>query len=298
MPKAKANGLELEYESFGDPRDPTVLLIMGLGAQLLSYPEPFCEEIVSRGFRTIRYDNRDTGLSTWFDAAGNPDFSALLAGQPAPVPYTLDDMAADAVGLLDFLGVKNAHVVGTSMGGMIAQQVAISYPERVLSLTSIMSHIGGRDATPPTPEATATLYSRPPTDRDAYIEYSVEVSRVHRGPSFDEARVRDGAALAFDRAFHPAGTARQFAAIVAAPSRREGLRGLSVPTLVIHGVEDPLVPVENGRLTAELVPGSELLLMPGVGHDLPPAWWSRMADAIVANARRGHTQVGVGVAER
>ena len=298
MPKAKTNGLELEYESFGDPRDPTVLLIMGLGAQLLSYPEGFCQEIAARGFRAIRYDNRDVGLSTWFDAAGIPDLSALLARQPAPIAYTLADMAADAVGLLDFLGVKVAHVVGTSMGGMIAQQVAISYPERVLSLTSIMSHIGGVDATPPTPEAAATLYNRPPADRDAYIEYSVEVNRINWGPSFDEARARERAPIIFDRAFHPAGTARQFAAILAAPSRREGLRRLSMPTLVIHGVEDPLVPVENGRLTAELVPASELLLMPGVGHDLPPDWFSRLADAIAANARRGHTQVGVGVAER
>ena len=305
MPEVDAGrGIRLFYEEFGEASAPPLLLVMGLGAQLLSWDERFCAELAGRGFRVIRFDNRDVGLSTWLDELGMPDLPGIASGT-ARAPYSLHDLADDACGLLDALGIEGAHVVGASMGGMIVQLMAIHRPERVLSLCSIMSFCDGAfGSVPATPAAQATLLTSPPVERDAYVTYSVGVSRVNWGPSFDEERARRRATRAFDRAFHPAGTARQLAAIWATRSWREDLASVQCPALVIHGVDDPLVPVENGRRTHAALPaGAELLLVDGMGHDLPPHEWSRLADAIAANAARAKvsqrtSSSRVGVAKR
>lgn len=280
-------GVELFYEEFGSADAPALLLIMGLGAQLLTWPEAFCETLARRGFRVIRYDNRDVGISTWFDAAGMPDLGGIRDGV-ARAAYDLHDMADDAAALLEALQIPAAHVVGASLGGMIAQLLTIEHPERVLSLCSIMSACESAfELVPPTEAAMATLLTPPPLDRDGYIEYLVTVNRVNQGPSFDEERTRGIAARAYDRAFHPAGTARQLAAQWATASWRSELAGVRCPALVIHGLQDPLLPAENGRRTHAALPaGAELLLIEGMGHDLPPFAYEQIADAIAANAAR------------
>lgn len=288
MPRVPVKtGVELFYEEFGSAEAPPLLLIMGLGAQLLTWPEPLCGTLAGRGLRVIRYDNRDVGLSTWFDEAGMPDLGGIREGVARP-PYTLPDLADDAAALLEALQIPAAHVVGASMGGMIAQLLAIGHPERVLSLCSIMSYCDGAfDSVPPTEAAMVTLMTPPPFDRDGYIEYQVAVNRVNQGPSFGEGRTREVAGRAYDRAFHPIGTARHLAAIWATPGWRFELAGVHCPALVIHGIEDPLVPVENGRRTHAALPaGAELLLIEGMGHDLPPFAYEQIADAIAANAAR------------
>lgn len=286
MPRARANGIEIEYETFGDPADPALLLVMGLGAQMILWPEEFCSDLAARGLHVVRYDNRDVGRSTWLDQAGMPDVAGALAaamqGRPIASPYRLRDMAADAVGLLDALEVDAAHVVGASMGGMIAQTLAIEHPARVRTLTSIMSTTGHPGLPPARPEAMAVLVTPAPTERAAAIEHGVRVWRTIGSPGFpfDEAEVRERAALAFDRGVNPPGIARQLVAILASGSRREALRGVQVPSLVIHGAADPLVPVEAGRDTAQAVPGAELLEFEGMGHDLPRPLWPRFVEAI------------------
>jgi len=238
----------------------------------------------------VRYDNRDVGLSSRIDAKGGDFMTSFLAasqGQPVDAPYLLTDMAADAIGLLDHLGIDQAHVVGASMGGMIAQTIAIEHPDRVLTLTSIMSTTGEPGVGQPTPAAMERLIVAPPTDRNSAIEASVASTKVIGSPDhFDEDRVRVRAAAAYDRAFSPAGTARQLIAILASGSRAEALRALKVPTLVIHGDVDALVTTSGGRRTADLVPGAELLIVEGMGHDLPLAMWPQIVEAITNNTRR------------
>jgi pimeloyl-ACP methyl ester carboxylesterase len=270
MPRATANGMELEYETFGERSAAPLLLIGGLGTQLITWDEAFCELLAGRGFYVIRFDNRDAGLSTW----------------PGGL-YTLDDMAADAAGLLDALGIPAAHIVGASMGGFIAQLVALDHPEHVLSLTSIMSGPNGEDRVQPTPEAQALLVTPVPPTREERIALALVAKQKLLGPDdpYDEAYERAKASRAIDRAYHPAGFARQMQAILAAPSRIPDLPAVRVPTLVVHGDADILVPVENGRLVAAAIPGARLLEIRGMGHDLPKRVWPKVVDAIADLAR-------------
>lgn len=280
MPRAISNGVELEYDTFGERRSRPLLLVMGLGTQLIAWEEDFCKKLAERDFYVIRFDNRDVGLSTHLEEFGTPDLAAVMSRQARP-PYTLDDMADDAAGLLDALGIPAAHVVGASMGGFISQLIAIKHPEKVLTLTSIMSALGGADDVPASPEVTAALLAPPPSDRDGLIEWGVSMSRLLGSPRyFEEERSRALRVQAVDRAVSLSGPLRQLAAIIAAPSRREALGRTSVPVLVVHGDSDPLVPVENGRRTAAAVPGARLVIVPGMGHDLPPQVWAQVVDAI------------------
>lgn len=291
MPRVDAHGIQLEYDTFGDRSGRPLLLIMGLGGQMIMWDEGFCEALAADGHFVVRFDNRDIGLSTHFDEHGLPDLAELMtafeSGGPATSPYSLDDMADDTAGLLEALELESAHVCGASMGGMIAQTVAIRHPERVKSLVSIMSTTGEPGLPGPTAEAMQVLISPAPTNREEAIERGVKTWSIIGSPGFpfDEPRTRERAAAFFDRAHHPQGQARQLAAIVAHGSRRPALRELSVPTLVIHGDSDPLVPIEGGRDTAAAVPGAELLVIEGMAHDLPPGAWPTIVPAIAR-----HTQ--------
>lgn len=269
MPRASANGIELEYEAFGPPDGAPMLLIGGLGTQLVSWDEEFCKLLADHGYHVIRFDNRDAGLSTWMDGE-----------------YTLDDMAADTVGLLDALGIPAAHLVGASMGGFIAQLVALNHPERVLSLTSMISGPNGDDQVAPTPEAQALLLAPVPPTFEERVELSVTAKQKLLGPGdpYDEDYERAKAVRAIERAYHPAGFARQLRAILAAPSRIERLRSLRIPTLVIHGDADILVPVDNGRRVAAAIPGVRYLEIADMGHDIPRRAWPQVVDAIDALA--------------
>jgi pimeloyl-ACP methyl ester carboxylesterase len=288
MPDVRSNGLTISYETLGDPSDPALLLVMGLGAQLIDWPDEFCEMLAARGFHVIRFDNRDIGLSTWLDELGPPDLAAIFGGDFATVPYLLSDLAADTAGLLKELGVAKAHVVGASMGGMIAQQLVIDHPDLVASVCSIMSTTGDRMVGHPTPEAAAALMRPPAADRDGAIAAAVATSRVIGSTGFEvvEADLVRRASAKYDRAFHPAGTQRQYAAIIASPDRTSALAAVAVPALVVHGEADPLVGVSGGRATAAAIPGAELLVIPGMGHDLPHGVWPTVVDAIVTNATR------------
>ncbi len=291
MPRARANGIEIEYEEFGSPQSPAMLLIMGLGAQMILWRDDFCRLLVERGFRVVRFDNRDVGRSTWLDHLGVPNImqamAAAVSGQPFDAPYRLSDMAADAAGLLDALGIAKAHVVGASMGGMIAQTLAIEHPERVASLTSIMSSTGEPGLPPPEPQAMSVLLAPQPNTLEAAIERGVQVFRTIGSPKyFDEQEVRELAGKAFDRGFNPAGVMRQLAAILASGSRKEALANVRVPALVIHGRIDPLVPFAAGEATARAIPGAELLAFEDMGHDMPRPLWPSMIRAIEATARR------------
>jgi pimeloyl-ACP methyl ester carboxylesterase len=287
MARLEANGIEIEYETIGDAKAPPMLLIMGLGAQLKTWNDGFCQALSDRGFYVIRYDNRDAGLSTKMDEAGPADIGAAFGGHPDPA-YTLDDLADDAVGVLDALDIRAAHVVGASMGGFIAQLVAINHPDRVLSLTSIMSGPGGEDAVPPTPETAVVLIQAPGPTREERIAFAVQTKRVlvGEGNPFDVEEERRRAELLYDRSYHPLGFGRQLVAILAARSRMEALPGVTVPTLVVHGIDDPLVPLENGRLVAAAVPGARLMELEGTGHNLPERHWAAVADAIAETARQ------------
>ena len=272
MPRTSANGIDVTYETRGDPASPTLLAIHGLGAQMTDWPPGFLDGFVDQGFHVVTFDNRDQGKSTWLDDAGTPDLGALLGDPTVPVPYRIADMAADAAGLLDALGIDRAHILGVSMGGMIAQQFVIDHPQRSATLTSIMSTPSPAVGAP-TPEASAALLVPPAEGRDAAIEQSVAGSRIIGSPGFpfDEAGHRERAAVHYDRGYHPEGTARQLAAILASPDRTEGLREVGIPTLVVHGAEDPLVTLPGGEATAAAVPGAELWVVEGMGHDLPAA---------------------------
>jgi pimeloyl-ACP methyl ester carboxylesterase len=288
--RARANGIELCWDSFGDAGAPPLLLIMGLASQMIAWPDEFCALVAERGFRVVRFDNRDIGLSTRFDSAGVPDIGAALTaalqGKPVDAPYRLSDMAADAFGLLDALGIGRAHVVGASMGGAIAQTMAIERPERLLTLTSIMATTGEPGLPPPTPAAMGVLLKPPVTTLDGYIRSYVETWKVLRAGSFpdDEALDRERAEAVFARGLHPAGVARQLAAILASGSRKAALRSVRVPTLVLHGDADPLVPLACGVDTAESIPGARLVVLPGMGHALPISFWKRIVEEIATHA--------------
>lgn len=294
MPRVTANGISVEYDTFGSAQDRPLLLVMGLGAQMIHWDEAFCEGLARRGHHVIRFDNRDVGLSTRFDETPVPDMGALvaqmIAGQSPEVPYTLDDMAEDAFGLLDALDVEHAHIAGASMGGMIVQAMALARPERVRTLTSIMSSTGNPALPPASPEAMGALTSPVPADLDAYLDRSVALARIIGSPGFpfDEARTRERARLAFERGLYPAGTARQMAAIVAHGNRRPRLEQLRIPALVIHGSADPLVPVHGGRDTHEALQGAEWLEIEGMGHDLPPGTFEPITEAISRLTERHH----------
>jgi pimeloyl-ACP methyl ester carboxylesterase len=285
--RAQVGPVELVYETIGDPSGEPLLLVMGLGMQLIHWDRELCELFAERGFHVIRFDNRDAGLSTQIDAPV-PNVMRLMAGLPVPVPYRLDDMAADAFGLLDHLEIERAHVAGTSMGGMIAQTMAIRRPERVRSLASMLSTTGDRRVGTPKLRVWSVLMRRAPRDRDAYIAYFKRLFRMIGSPAYpaDEKRIHERAGATYDRGHHPAGTARQLAAILASGSRTAGLRRLEVPTVVIHGRSDPLVPPRGGVATAKAIPNAELITIPGMGHDMPKELWPTFVDAIARNAAR------------
>ncbi|MFL5891224.1 MAG: alpha/beta fold hydrolase [Solirubrobacterales bacterium] len=285
---ARVNGVELAYETFGDPVDETILLIMGLGVQMLGWDEEFCRMVAGRGYRVVRFDNRDVGHSTKIEGGPRPDVMGAVAGDGSSASYLLDDMADDCAGLLDELGVKAAHVVGASQGGMIAQALAIRHPERVLSLLSIMSTTGERAVGQPHPEAIPALLTRPPAGRDGYVDFVVGAWKVIGSPGFpaDESALRARAGASYDRGIFPEGTARQLVAIIASGDRTEALRKLDVPATVIHGTSDVLVDVSGGKATAAAIPGARLELIEGMGHDLPRQLWPRFLDLIVETAER------------
>ncbi len=285
MPRTRVGEVEIEFEVDGPPGGRPLLLIMGLGSQMVRWPPAFLGELAARGYRVIRFDNRDVGGSTHLEAAGSPDLPSLLGaaarGEAPPVPYTLEDMAGDAAGLLDALGIGSAHVLGVSMGGAIAQVLAIRHPTRVRSLVSVMSTTGAPDLPPPTPEAMAALLTVPPRDREAFLEHSVHTYRVIAGELFDEALERELAARVFERGIDPAGTARQLAAMITAPSRREALRAVRAPAVVLHGAADPLVPVQHGEDTARHLPAARWMVLPGLGHWFPAFHRPDVMEALV-----------------
>jgi len=284
-------GIEVAYERLGDEQAPPVLLVMGVGAQMIGWPDGFCDELVGRGLQAIRFDNRDAGLSSHFAGAPVPDLAAALAGDFSSAAYTLSDMAADAVGLLDALDLVSAHVVGASMGGMIAQAMAIEHPGRIRSLTSIMSTTGDRSVGQPRTEALVALAGPPPVSRSEVIDRSVRAFRAVGSPGFrvDQAELRERAGRAYDRAYDPLGLARQAVAILASGDRTAALASVHVPTLVVHGSDDAMCDVSGGRATAAAVPGAELVIFEGMGHDLPRALWPEMAARITALVQ--HTEM-------
>jgi pimeloyl-ACP methyl ester carboxylesterase len=277
MPRAKNGNVEIEWQSFGDDQPETILLVNGLGSQMTRWPEGLCEKLTARGYRAIRYDNRDTGLSTWPTEG-----------------YRLSDMAADGIAVLDAAGVKKAHLAGVSMGGMIVQTIAIEHPDRVLSLTSIMSATGAPGTLDSTPEAAAVLNSTPPdprTDFEAFVAHGVKNALVIGSPAYPwpDGALRQRVIAEYERAFNPAGVGRQMAAIRADGDRTERLSRLKVPAVVLHGAADPLVPPAGGEATAAAIPGAELRIIPGMGHDVPPSLYDTFVDAIVAAAQRAKT---------
>lgn len=284
MPRVRVGEVELCYESMGEGTP--LLLVMGIGVQLVFWPEDLCRALAERGFRVIRFDNRDVGQSSRMDHLGVPDVRRQLLrwslGLPVRAPYRLDAMADDAAGLLTELGVERAHVMGASMGGMIAQLLAIRHPTRVASLTSIMSHPGDRWSGLPRPRALQALLRPPPRTREATQASWVEFFRVVGSPGFpfDEAGIRERAGVHFDRGASPRGVARQFTAILAAGDRRPALRELEIPALVVHGTHDPLVQLRGGERTAKALRRAELLRIDGMGHDLPRAMWPQLLDAV------------------
>ncbi len=293
MPQVTANGIQIEVESFGPTSGETILLIMGLGAQLTRWPMGLVDLLAKRGYRVVRFDNRDVGLSHKFHDAGPADvaavFQAAMTGKKPMSAYSLDDMAADAAGVLDALPVKRAHIVGASMGGMIAQLVAANFPERTLSLTSIMSSTGNPALPPATPEAMAVLMSRPPAgDFEAFIAHGVKAQKTIGSPGYptDDAELRARTIADFQRSNYLDGFSRQMAAIAACGDRRGALKRIIAPTIVLHGADDPLVPLEGGRDTAANIKNAELRVVPGMGHDLPAALYSKVVDAIEAAAAR------------
>ena len=289
---AHVNGIEIAYEAIGDPSNPPLLLVMGLGMQLIHWDLELCERLAERGFWVIRFDNRDSGHSTQIDARV-PNLRRAMLGIHVEAPYLLSDMADDAFGLMDHLGIEAAHVVGASMGGMIAQTMAINRPERVLSLTSIMSTTGERRAGRPKLRVFSILMRRAPQDREGYIESFMRTFKLIGSPGFpfDEERGRQLAAATYDRGHQSAGTGRQLAAILASGDRTQQLRSLKVPTTVVHGQADPLVPFRGGRATAAAIPDARLIAIPGMGHDLPREVWPQLVDAVAETAGRAATPV-------
>ena len=292
MPKATANGIEIHYEETGNPADPAMLLIMGFGAQLTLWPDELVERLAGHGFRVIRYDNRDIGLSEKFDGVKAPGLIKLTLmskiGLTPKVPYTLADMADDGAGLLDALGIDKAHIVGASMGGMIAQHLVHRHADRCLSLTSVFSTSGNPKLPPARPEAMKALVTRPDSaDEDVLVDHGVMLARTIGSPGYPTAedRLRDRTRASIRRSFYPEGPTRHLSAIVADGDRRPMLRNIAVPTLVLHGEDDPLVPCEGGRDTAACIPGAKLKTIRGWGHDLPLELVDEVADAIAGHAK-------------
>jgi pimeloyl-ACP methyl ester carboxylesterase len=290
MPSARANGIELHYESFGDGEP--LLLIVGIGAQMIQWDDEFCVALAAQGFRVIRFDNRDTGESQVLDHLGRPNFRRMVAlralGLPARPPYTLDDMAEDTAGLLDALGIERAHVVGMSLGGMIGQCLALKHPTRVASLCLLMSTPGELWACLPTPKMLLALGVRAGHGEAGAVQYQLDMFRLissapHHTP---EARLRRIAALHYQRGLQPGGFARQLGAVLGSPGRLRRLRAVRAPTLVIHGAKDPVIPPLAGRLIAARIPGARLSVIRNMGHDLGPSLWPHAIEAIADNARR------------
>ena len=302
MPNTEvSDGVSIAYDTFGQPGDPPVLLVIGLGAQLIAWHEDFCAMLADRGRYVIRYDNRDCGLSTRFDdrPVDVGRFVAAVRSGDIPaaramVPYSLGDMADDGLGLLTALGIAQAHVVGSSMGAMIAQTMAIEHPDRVLTLTSMMSSTGEREYGRSTPAAQQALFAPPPADREGYISASEKQLTWSSKRYADIDGIRELAAQSYDRAYYPAGVGRQLGAMTLAGSRANALRTLTVPTLVIHGLDDTLIDPSGGRRTAELIPGARLLLVPDMGHDRPRELWDTIIDAIEAHTRTWRTRPAPG----
>jgi pimeloyl-ACP methyl ester carboxylesterase len=290
MPRISANGIELEYDERGSGEP--LLLVMGLGAQMILWDEEMCDLFVERGFRVIRFDNRDVGLSTKLEEAGVPNVRQMLKraylGGSVDAAYDLGDMADDAAALLDALGIESAHIVGASLGGMIAQTLASRHPQKVRSLTSIMSSTGARWRMLAKPRAMKELLKRPTRDRQAAVDNFISFFRIVRGPrfSFNEERLRNIAGRAFDRSFYPRGVARQLAAIAASGDRTTALRTIEAPTLVIHGSHDPLVLPGGGRATARAIPGARLKIIDGMGHEMPRGAWPIIVNAVRRHALR------------
>lgn len=282
MPNVTANGIQIEYDTFGDSASPALLLIMGGGSQMIYWEVEFCELLAKKGHFVIRFDNRDVGLSTKFEKAGIPDIMAAMKGEPVNTAYTLEDMADDAVGLLDALGIEKTHICGASVGGMIAQVISYRHPEHVLSLTSIMSSTGNPELPQIKPDVLAEVYKPVPDGCEAYIEHHVNMWRKLWSPGFpfDEKRLRALVAESYDRSYYPQGMARQSVAVIVHGYRKSSIASIKVPTLVIHGDKDPFMSVEGGKETAQLIPGAKLLIIEGMGHDMPKEAWPTIIDAI------------------
>ncbi len=289
---APANGIEVSYQEMGAQDAEPLLLIMGLGTQMLAWDEDLCAMLAERDFRVIRFDNRDIGGSTKLDRAGRANQVDMLFGRRRTAPYLLRDMADDAVGLIEHLGLEACHVVGASMGGMIAQELAIRHPDRVRSLVSVMANTGSRWLRLPTWRALGTLLAKPGTGREAAVEYWVRTFRIIGSPAYpmDEARLRELAGASYDRSHDPAGIARQLHAVTASGDRTRALREIRLPATVIHGANDPLVRPAGGRATARAIPGARLRMIPGMGHDLPRPLWPTFVEEIAATAARAGSQ--------
>ena len=299
MADVTANRIRIEYDTFGDRLAPALLLIAGNGAQMIFWDAEFCTLLANEGFFVIRFDNRDAGLSAKFDEAGVPDIMAAIRaameGGPVESAYSLDDMADDCTGLLDALGIGKAHICGASMGGMIAQVVAYRHPDRVLSLTSIMSNTGNPDLPQGKPEAIAAVVAPAPEGREAFIAHNMSVWRKIWSPGFpfEEATARTFLERSYDRSYYPQGMARQNMAILACGDRTSSLSSVTAPTLVIHGSGDPLIPVEAGKETARVIPEADLLVIEGMGHDMPRPAWAEIVAAVSRHARQANRRPGL-----
>jgi pimeloyl-ACP methyl ester carboxylesterase len=296
MPNVTINGIQIEYETFGNPTDRPLLLVWGIWGQMILWDESLCQNLASRGHYVIRYDNRDVGLSSKFDQGGITDIMGImgkiLSGDKSSVPYTIEDMADDGAGLLDALGIPYAHICGISMGGIIAQTIALRHPSKVLSLTSIFSTTGNPQLPQPKPEVLAAFFTPLPADRSAFIEGTVGKFKMIAGSSFpfDEEWFRKKVTASYDRCFYQQGMGRHVLALMAQNDRKEALASLKVPTLVIHGTEDPLFSVDAGKETAAAIPGAQLLLLEGVGHDIATygGAWPQIVEAITAHTRKAN----------
>ena len=291
------DGVTLCYETYGTDDDPPVLLIMGLGTQMIAWPEPFCRELAGRGFYVVRFDNRDVGRSTWMHGRP-PTVRELLRRRIDKPPYTLSDLARDAAGLIEALDLRSVHVVGASMGGMVAQMLAVEHPELVRSLTSIMSNTGHRFSGQPSLSIYRYLLRRAPEERDAFVEHMMGLFEAigSRELGRDFERLRATAELTFERGLNPAGTGRQLGAIISSGDRTKALGQIDVPTLVIHGTKDPMVAPSGGRATARAIRGSRLLMVDGMGHDLPDEAWPQLVQAIAGHARAAEQAPSVAAA--